>query len=352
MYKVKSFSVFIFLSMLISIFTGIRLPDVGRDTEAYIEYFHDSSIDDGFYDRFEPGFSLLMQLLSKAGLSVEVFFTCVAFIITVTYLYIFKRTYKHCFLDKNPSTSIITIFFSLLLFSSWYIASTTNGLRQGLALVFLYLSLLEFFYNSHKLKFVFLFVIATLFHYSSILILPFLALHYLRFRFVFIIWVLVGLGFALGVNELGVKLISETFGLPIYEYVKYYSLEKGSEELGGGMYEGFITSFFIYTILWPLILLFVLKVKTPIKEKMINTENVYILLKIYFSLSLVYFVMGFGPFSNRYALFSWMLVPIMQIVIFRLSIRLQTEKIIPLFFLFSSLVFFLYLRLDWIRFIK
>jgi hypothetical protein len=350
-HKFKSYHLLVFLSLLISIFIGTRLPSVGTDTEAYKSHFYNSSIVDGVYDRLEIGFSLLMQLFSKTIPSVELFFSVVAFIITVTYMHTFRKIYSKCFFDETPSTSKMTIFFSLLLVSSWYITSTTNGLRQGLSLVFLYWAFVELFYNSKKFKFTILFGLAISFHYSALLIIPLLLLHYLRFRLVFFVWVLSGLGYMTGLNEFAVKIISEILNLPIYEYVKYYSLEKGSENQGGGLYEGFIIGFFIYTLFWPLLLLITLKIKSRFKNKLANTENIYSLLKIYFLLSLVYFIMGFGPYSNRYALFSWLLVPIMQIVIINLSLNLNSNRIVLLSALFSSIMFFLYFRLDWISII-
>jgi len=154
-----------------------------------------------------------------------------------------------------------------------------------------------------------------------------------------------------GVNELVVKIISERLNLPIYQYVKYFSLEKGSENQGGGLYVGFNMSFFIYTLFWPVLLLIIQKFKSRFKNKLANFESIYTLLKIYFLLSLVYFILGFGPFSNRYALFSWFLVPIMQIVIINLSLNLNSKRIVPLLAFSSSLIFFLFIKLNWIGFI-
>ena len=352
MYKVKSFNLFVFLSVLISIFIGTRKSDLGKDTEAYTTHFYNSSIANGIYERFEIGFSLLMQLFSKIMPSVELFFTIVASIITVTYIHTFRKIYSKCFLDKTDSTNALAVFFALLLFSSWYISSTTNGLRQGLSLVFLYWACVELFYNSKKFRFTILFLIAISFHYSALLIAPFLPIRYLRFRFVFFIWVCAGIGYITGVNELAVKMFSETLNLPIYQYVKYFSLAEGSENQGGGLYVGFNMSFFIYTLFWPVLLLIIIKIKIPFKNKLANSENIYTLLKIYFLLSLVYFILGFGPFSNRYALFSWFLVPVMQIVIISLSPNINSYRIVPLLAFFSSLMFFLYIRLDWIGVIR
>lgn len=350
MLRVKSTNVLIILSFFISILTGYRLSHVGKDTEAYQNHFYNSSIVDGLYDRFEIGFALLMQFFSKAMLSVELFFTFVALIVTLTYTHSFKKIYSKCFRDRNPNKSVLVVYFSLLLISSWYYSATTNGLRQGLSLVFLYWASVELFYFDKKLKFIGLLGIAITFHYSAILIAPFLLLHSIRFRYVFIVWALLAYGYMIGLNEIAVKAISNSLNLPIYEYIKYYSLEKGLEERGGGLYEGFILSFFLYTVFWPALLLLVVKIKLSYKNPIAERNNIYTLLKIYFFLSLIYFVLGFGPFSNRYAFFSWFLIPIIQIVTISLAFNLSSIRLLPLLAFFLAVVYFLYFRLDWISF--
>ncbi len=334
------------MSLLISFFTGIRLTHVGKDTEAYANHFFNSSVVDGVYGRLEIGFALLMQTFSKNSFSVEVFFACVAFIITFVYLHIFTKIHSKCFFDSRASTNILLVFFSLVLFSSWYLVATTNGLRQGLSVVFLYWCGVELFYYQRKLKFLFLYAISISFHYSAIMIMPFLLLNYLRFRYVFLLWLLAAFGYMLGINELIVKGISQAFNLPVYEFVKYYSVEEGA--VGSGLYEGFIFSFFLYTLFWPLFLLSLLMIKIRLKCKVGNLENIYQLIKMYFLFSLVYFIMGFGPFSNRYAFFAWFLVPYMQIVILNLTFNLNFDRAVPLLLLFLSVFCFLFFKLDWI----
>ena len=179
MHKVKTFHGLILLSVLISIFTGIRFSHIGKDTEAYEAHFYNSSVVDGIYERFEIGFALFMQLFSKTASTVEVFFAFVALIITLVYLNTFTKIYSKCFVDGRASTNVLLIFFSLLLFSSWYLVATTNGLRQGLSAVFLYWGCVEFVYERRKLKFLLLYAIAITFHYSALLVIPFLLFYYL-----------------------------------------------------------------------------------------------------------------------------------------------------------------------------
>ncbi len=323
---------------------------VGKDTEAYQNHFNNSSIAQGIYDRFEIGFALLMQFFSKSNLSVELFFTVVALIVTLTYTHSFKKIYSKCFSGTSPNTRVLLVYFSLLLISSWYYSATTNGLRQGVSLVFLYWASVELFYFKKKLKFIGLLGGAIAFHYSAILVAPFLLLCSIRFKYVFTVWALLAYGYMTGLNEIVVKSISKLINVPIYEYIKFYSLEKGLEERGGGLYEGFILSFFLYTVFWPLVLLLVVKIKYSYKNSIAEIDSIYTLLKIYFLLSIIYFVLGFGPFSNRFAFFSWFLIPIIQIITINLLFNLNSIRVLPLFIFFLSVVYFIYFRLDWISF--
>lgn len=338
------------LTILLSIFIGFRSVNVGKDTEAYQSHFNNATIVEGIYDRFELGFALFMQLFAKSGLSVELFFTFTALIITFVYTHVFITVYSKCFANLRPNSSEFLIYFSLMLISSWYYAATTNGLRHGMSLVFVYWSCLELFYYNKKLKFIVLLSIAISFHFTALFVAPFLLFYSIRFIYVFIIWFFLACGFILGLNEFAVKFLSNSLNLPLYELIKYYSLEKGLEEKGGGLWAGFILSFFIYTIFWPLLLLILLKVKIP-KKTNFSFENIQVLLKLYLFLSMIYFVLGFGPYSNRYAFFAWFLIPIIQTVSLCLIFNFSSKKELVSVLFFISIVNFLYFKLEWINFI-
>jgi hypothetical protein len=337
----KTFRFLILLSALVSIFIGFRFLDVGKDTEQYVLHFNNPS------DKFEVGFRFLIHFFSKYISSVELFFSFIAFIITAMYLLFFKRIYQRNFSQESFTFDRMMLFFSLLLLSSWYITMTTNGLRQGVALVFLYYSLFELFYNNRKFKFLIVYLIALSFHNSVIIIAPFLLFKYLRFRLVFIFWILTACGYAFGVNELIIKLISEKYNLPVYSFIKLYSLERGVTE--GGIYNGFSVNFFIYTIFWPFLLIFILKIKSRLKSSILVVNETLNLIKIYFTLSIPYFIFGFGPFSNRYAMLSWFLVPLLQFHIFNAFSFKNNIKVFSLILINLIILFFLFFRLQWIR---
>ena len=350
MHKVKTLHIITLLSLVISILTGLRFSYVGKDTEAYINHFYNSSGVDGIYERTEIGFALVMQLFSKSNLDVESFFIFVAFLITIVYTHSFRKIYIKCFRYTKLDSSTLFIYFSLLLLSSWYYSATMNGLRQGISLVIIYWAFAELFYFNKKFKFIVLIFIASTFHLSALIVIPFVIFYTIRFKYALILWVFSACGYVTGLNEFMVKMISNSLNMPVYEYIKYYSLVKGEENLGGGLYEGFILSFFLYTIFWPLVLLFVLKVEFKNKSKKFDSENIFRLLTMYFFLSSIYFILGFGPFSNRYAFFSWFLIPVIQAVTISVSFNSNSFKILSGFILFLSILQFLYIKLDWISY--
>lgn len=339
----------ILISSIVSLFIGNRFLDVGRDTEQYLSKFEKYSSIEYAIDGYEIGFSLLMHLFSKYTSSAEFFFFFISFLITSIYLFIFNRIHIRNFNKESFSLGGMIFFFSLLLMSSWYITMTTNALRQGVALVFLYYGLIDLFYNNKKFKFLIIYLISISFHYSVIFIGPFLFLKYIRFRYTFALWFLIALGYVYGLNEIIIRLISEKFNLPVYDFIKYYSLQRGV--ISGGLYNGFSTNFFVYTVFWPLTLLIILKIRFKVKSSKIIWEHILTLIKIYFLLSLPYFIFGFGPFSNRFAMLAWFLVPVLQFHIFNtISFKNTINKFSLTFFLIIFL-WFLFFRLQWVRLI-
>lgn len=341
----NNFRFLIFLSALVSVFVGMRFSDVGKDTEQYIQHFNSSP--EQILKKFEIGFSSIMYLFSKNNFSVEYFFFFISFLITSIYLFFFKQIHLRSFREKSLSFGKMIFFFSLLLLSSWYFTMITNALRQGVALVFLYYSLFELFYNRSKFKFLLLFLTSISFHYSVILALPFLLLKNLRFRILFAIWLSTAVCYIYGINELIIKFISEKFNLPIYNFIKFYTLERGQTE--GGLYNGFRIDFFIYTVFWPLLLMVIIKMKFRLKSSTIIVEETFKLLKIYFILSIPYFIFGFGPFSNRYAMLAWFLLPVLQYYIINSFNFKNIPKSLSMTYFSIIFLFFLLFTLDWVR---
>lgn len=271
---------------------GTRGDHVGADTVAYKYYFNnlaESVLD----DKFEPFFYLVAKIAATIG-SIEIFFGLVNVIFFIA-LFLFVKRLK---LDTD-----YVVFLLLLLgfvhLSNWYITAVTNGLRQGLAIPFIFLAYLCL-YQKKTFWFVIYSLIACGFHYSSILILPFAVLLRINSDRLFIfIFSLVSIGYVTGINEWCIETISNFLGLPVYSLIKNYGG-------GNGPWNGFNFLFFVYSSFWfwaPFTLLFCYGSKV--------NRDLKLLIYTYGTLLIPYFIFGFGPFSNRYAFPAWLFLPIL-----------------------------------------
>lgn len=149
-----------FLIMLL--LCGLRAKTVGSDTESYLSHYQF-----GYGDRMEPLYTATIEFCHFLGVTPHQFIFITALLI---YIPLFIVVRKH---SANPCFSAL-IF---LAYSVTFFDNTFNGVRQAIALSFVLISL----YNLNKKKiiksFVF-FVIASLFHYSSLALLPFLIFFY------------------------------------------------------------------------------------------------------------------------------------------------------------------------------
>jgi len=326
---------FIFLHIfIISIIFGYRDLDVGSDTRQYKSHFL-RAMGDSYYDRFEPGFSLYLNLFAKLGFSVELFFVAHAFIVLSILYFTFSRILVYIENDRKKWILHFFFFSSFILFSSWVFVAITNGFRQGLAVSIVIYSFSFLVKETNWLKLFLTLALAVSFHYSVALILPFIILYKLPLRFLALIWFLLAIMYPLGVNEVIVKTISEFSGIQVYEKIAYYG--QTSQDDVSSAYYGFVPTFFLYTIFWPLVVFFYIKHKgLSLKD----TERLMLysgFLKFYMILSLPYFVFGFGPFSNRYAFLAWLIVPFFQYLIVSI-LKIKYKLLVSIFFYFSSII--------------
>lgn len=339
------------LGLFVSFLIGTRSYEVGKDTETYVTHFKNSQGTSSILEEgFELGFSALMVLISQTTGSITLFFFIVAAIITLMYLFLFTKIYQQLTKMGTPSLGEYSIILTLLLLSSWYFTMTTNGIRQGLSLCFLYTSLFYLIFENKKLKFLLFYLIALSFHNSALLVLPLILIYKMSLYSILIIWSLFGIGYALGLNEILIESISNYLNIPLYGFVKSYGVLKGSSL--SAPYEGFDLRFFIYTIFWPLLSIIAGKYYSN-KKKITHIDIIKFnkISKLYLLLSIPYFVLGFGGFSNRYAILAWFLVPILQFSIINLKIVTLRLKNIEIVSLIIAFLYFCFFRLKWINFL-
>jgi hypothetical protein len=303
---------------VVAAIVGIRPTYVGSDTDAYIRVFR--GIFSGGGDRYEPGFVYLVKIFGFFSKRYEFVFFVISFFVTFIYLLLsiyFARRFQY-----KEQSKIIFFTCIFLLFSSWFFVALVNGIRQGLSLPILYFSIILMLDKKHIYS-VLMFGISVSFHYSSILFLPFFVLIFFGFRFVLLVFSLLGFLYFLGVNEVLVRISSQALSLPVYDLVKGYAD-------GAQRWNGFAWEFFVYTVFWPILFLFIYFFGYL---KPYSYRFVFDSLKIYLILCLPYFVFGFGSFSNRYGFIAWFFIPFLLSVLLA-NLRLAFSQ----YFILAALV--------------
>lgn len=153
-----------FLIMLL--LCGLRGEDVGTDTYNYLSHY---KYEVG--ERIEPLYSLTIDICHYIGLTPHQFIFVTA-LLTFVPLYIFVRKYS-----VNPCFSAL-IYIS---YSATFFGLAFNGVRQAIAMSFLIFSIYYLSKKDRVIRSLIFLIIAILFHYSCLVLLPFfIALYFVR----------------------------------------------------------------------------------------------------------------------------------------------------------------------------
>lgn len=321
---------FLILIMLLSYLVATReLTIGGTDPLAYQNYFNKLE----FYqpgDRiFERGYHYFNYLIFLSTGSYTLFLA----VFFISFNLIYLKSLTNFIIDRGRDYYILTftLFFGLILLSSWYQTATLNGLRQGFSLVLLYLSLSYLFLKS-RYKFILTLLISFSFHDSTILVIPFILLLYLSLRGLLVVFTVVSVFYPLGINEKIIKFFSDILGLPVYSEISNYLVDFDA-------WKGFQLNLYIYSVFW-CILFACIHFRTRREDK--SSEY---LLKTLLMLTCFYFILGFGSFSNRFGFAAWLFLPIIQtFYLINLLIKYVKDRnfIFYLFIFFAILGLFNY----------
>lgn len=335
---------FFLFFVAVSLFVAFRKDSVGSDSYRYADSFISASQEDGIISsRWEIGFRLFMELVGILTSSPIVFFFFIALLISM----LLYSSYKSVSIGNHIHHDIF--FVSFLLLSGWYITEMTNGIRQGIALSILYWAIITQLRFSNYIKFLLLFFLSVSFHFSIMLTLPFLMLIKLSLKHLGYIWFLVLFFYILGFNELIVATISQALNIEVYDMIKYYSVSDVTE-LDSAWWVGLQWDFLIYTVFFGILSMGVFFLK---KDELINRESFSFIIKIYLIMSLVYFIFGFGPYSNRYAIMAWFFLPFLQVaVMIQIKLSLSSLNTIAVLLPIIAISYFLFIRLDWLDYLQ
>lgn len=298
--KISHIFAVIFILLFCALF-GTRDVSIGTDTEMYqwqFEHIENIPLELDFVYYF------LAKNLATINRDSSVFIFLMAFIYLLTLFYAIIRYSK--IVKANPLLVLFS-FVSLFFFQSLGI----NIIRQGIGLSFLLLGISYFFKNNKVNKYVIIsFLMGVGFHFTTIIpVSLFLIIAYLKnikLKFYYILYFL-----CLGLSALNVSILN------FKVYLSFLMVdERRNSYLSGKTDElfkiGFKPQFVVFNTFFLLFFIFLLK-----KYKMNATYE--LLLKYYILMSAIFFMMFQIPYSDRWGVMSWVLIPFLFAPAFRIN---------------------------------
>jgi len=325
--RILNYIFFLSIIILVGFFIAFRDINVGKDSVQYLKFFYNLNQVDYWLGRYEVLFVYFSYISYFWHKKVEFYFFSIYLVITLIYCASFSSFLSNSLFYKRNKILILYCILPNLFFSSWFMTVTTNGLRQGISLSFLYLGFSFFFKKKYLLCYFFL-AIAIGFHSSSILAIPVLVAFLLSNRLFYLIFSFSILLYVTSFNELLVKFISDISGLGIYDILNSYFGEEKK-------WAGFDLRFFIYSLFWPVF--YLMCRKFLIKEE---KELLPKIIKLYCGFLIPFFCLGFMPYSNRFALLAWFFIPtILSSILYFSRVKMHQKKLFITFISGMSMLF-------------
>ena len=287
---------------------GTRSLDIGTDTETYAGLY--LRLGSGLVEtRLEPGFVYLSYGLRQLGLGVIGYQTVLFALLLATAVAAARRYFLYLGGAAVGYYTFLSASLMLLLVSPMFVNASINAIRQGLAALLIFASLLAF-HQRHWWKFALYGALASGFHISALLYLvlaPVLLLPSGMQRF------LAAAAFLLyisGLSRTAVSILSPAMYQTVMEYTATIRFEAGVR-----------IDFAVFSIFW-YVLPYLLSplIKARYREKILDSTAVYLVMVLPF------FAVGWGYFSNRYLLPAWLAVSLILAAILcssRLSLPRQ-----------------------------
>ena len=290
--------------LFVDLVVGMRGIDVGSDTYVYADVFH--QLRGGPVEtRFEPGFLLITRLMSATGFGVHAY-QCVLFGLLLLMAIVAARHYFDYLGGTHGYLTFLIAGLAFLLLSPMFVNASINAVRQGLASLPVFTALLAFHQRQWRTFFIYG-VIATSFHYSSLVYLAFAPLLLVNLKLLRIIALLAFVAYCAGVTMIVVRAAVPA----LYNAVMDYNI--ASKYKSGVRIDFAVFSTFWYALPFMLSGL----VREPFSTRLKDSTAVYLVMLLPF------FALGWGNFSNRFLLSAYMAISLMVAAIFfhsRLSV--------------------------------
>jgi hypothetical protein len=275
--------------VVVDLVVGTR-GNIGTDTSVY------AGVYDGLLhhalgqSRFEPVFYYLSVALAATRMSFTAY-ESVLFLVMMGTVVVATRRY-HDYLESETRYMTFLVASLLFLFISPVMSNASiNVVRQGLASLLVFTSLLAFYRRQWR-AFVLWGLLATGFHYSSLLYVVFAPVLLLKPKLQRALGIAAFLAYCSGLSMVLVRALVPG----VYTMVMAYDASSTFKA-------GVRLDFAVFSLFWYLLPFVVAPlVREPVRERINRSTAIYLVLMLPF------FAVGWGNFSNRYLLPAWLSV--------------------------------------------
>ena len=316
--------------IVLTLITGFRAYDVGTDTGNYYFLLWMQKPELNFSSDFL--FQLIALLLQHFDLNYTYFLSSVSIIF---FYFIYKALKNYSLLYQANLLMALFAFMSFFFFSSMSI----NVIRQGVSLAILLYAFTLLLKKDNKIKIIIYSVVAVAFHLTSIIPILLVALsYYLSTKSGKLIYFLVLLYFSvilLAFLNIGFLNIAPSLS-------QLLGSDGRSSYLNGETYDyivGFKPQFVVFNTFFLLIALYIRKNLTEIELK----KQYNVILIYYIIASWLLFLAFQLPFSDRWGLFSWVVIPFLIIPLFYspyLKAKIRIHYILMLILIYVGFKFY------------
>ncbi|MPS65208.1 EpsG family protein [Chryseobacterium sp.] len=310
---------------------GFREYNVGSDTQSY--YYYNWILDAKSTISSEVLFDIIIQFIKSQAFSFTVFLLIIA---ALFYINIIKSFYN---IGKLFNVNVFFLFF---IFISLFFSKSLsiNVIRQGLSLSFLLLAYSIWLNNKSNFTYIVLLLFAVITHTTSLIpIVIFIISFIFNKRRININFYLIIYFISIIVSFFNIGILTFAPFLKVWlegSHRANYLTDKNDLYI-----TGFKPQFVVFNSVF---LIFSWYVQNKILNRNSFLYNNYKVIYLYYILSSIVFFMTFQiPYSDRFGLFSWIVIPILISPFFtfeRSVIRYKTPFV--LFFLLIYIFFAAY----------
>lgn len=280
----------VFAAVVVVDYVVANRGDIGTDTSQYAGFFDALRLRGALPSRFEPVFYYLSLVLAATGMSFPAYLS-VLFLVMIGTVLVATRNFHEYLQSQSHYLTFLIASLMFLFISPVMSNATINVVRQGLASLLVFTALLAFHRRQWR-AYVLWGLLATGFHYSSVLYLLCAPVLLLKPKLQRIVGIGAFLAYCSGFTMILVRALAPS----LYAYVM-------THDAIATYRSGVRLDFAAFSLFWYLLpLLAAPLVREPVRENIKHSTTVYLVLMLPF------FLIGWGSFSNRYLLPAWLAV--------------------------------------------